>query len=140
VPLPFTASPRRTRGLAFTCNVCGERTTRRVNPGALETGTTFVQCSNESCLVYHKVADNLGLFHELKARGGACARRASCRLRAHLRNCAKTLTVCLPGSSRAPSPPEQGPVYPARAPRRAAAPPPPHFASGGFDVLDLEEQ
>jgi hypothetical protein len=90
VPLPFTASPRRTRGLAFTCNVCGTRTTRHVNPGVLETGTTFVQCSNDACLVYHKLVDNLGLFHELKARAQglrgaqlpahAFARNADCAL------------------------------------------------------------
>ena len=58
-------SPRRSRVLAFTCNVCGQRSRRAVNPGVLETGTLFVQCSNENCMVFHKVVDNLGLFSEL---------------------------------------------------------------------------
>lgn len=31
---PPSASPRRTRVLAFTCNVCGTRSQRRVNPEA----------------------------------------------------------------------------------------------------------
>ena len=94
------------------CNICEQRTLRRVNPVALETGTTFVQCrcaflrvaaasrcarpalgrrasraairvsrarrrSNPDCLVYHKLVDNLGLFHELQARQlrGRCAAR-----------------------------------------------------------------
>jgi hypothetical protein len=30
--------------LSFTCNICEQKTLRRVNPAALETGTTFVQC------------------------------------------------------------------------------------------------
>lgn len=84
-------SSRRSRTLAFTCNVCGHRSRRRVNPSALDTGTVFVQCANASCMVFHKVcarhkavaqhwtqpwsltrvslstqvADHLGLFHEL---------------------------------------------------------------------------
>lgn len=105
MPIPLSTSPRRTRLLSFSCNLCGQRTLRRVNPVALETGTTFVQCrraagrfarvsrpgfvrrvfahsasrpraashalprrSNAECLVYHKLVDNLGLFHELEAR------------------------------------------------------------------------
>ena len=58
-------SPRRSRVLAFTCNVCGQRSRRHVNPGVLETGTLFVQCSNADCMVFHKVVDNLALFSEL---------------------------------------------------------------------------
>ena len=44
VPIPLSSSPRRTRVVSFLCNVCDQRTLRRVNPAALETGTTFVQC------------------------------------------------------------------------------------------------
>ncbi|KAL7155559.1 hypothetical protein ABFS83_03G083200 [Erythranthe nasuta] len=40
----FTKSPRRRTRVAFTCNVCGQRTTRAVNPHAYTDGTVFVQC------------------------------------------------------------------------------------------------
>ncbi|GAQ87769.1 hypothetical protein KFL_003760020 [Klebsormidium nitens] len=57
-------SPRRTLRVEFTCNKCWERTTRAINPQAYKTGTVFVQC--KGCNVYHKLVDNLKLFHELK--------------------------------------------------------------------------
>ncbi|XP_061967877.1 uncharacterized protein LOC133691403 isoform X2 [Populus nigra] len=40
----FTKSPRRRMRVAFTCNVCGQRTTRALNPHAYTDGTVFVQC------------------------------------------------------------------------------------------------
>ncbi|KAK1555795.1 hypothetical protein Q3G72_031379 [Acer saccharum] len=40
----FTKSPRRRMRVAFTCNVCGQRTTRAINPHAYTDGTVFVQC------------------------------------------------------------------------------------------------
>ncbi|PIN15658.1 hypothetical protein CDL12_11690 [Handroanthus impetiginosus] len=60
----FTKSPRRRMRVAFTCNVCGQRTTRAINPHAYTDGTVFVQCCG--CNVYHKLVDNLNLFHEMK--------------------------------------------------------------------------
>ncbi|CAL4966350.1 unnamed protein product [Urochloa decumbens] len=42
----FTKSPRRRMRVAFTCNVCGQRTTRAINPHAYTDGTVFVQNYN----------------------------------------------------------------------------------------------
>lgn len=39
----FSKSPRRRMRVAFTCNVCGHRTTRAINPHAYTDGTVFVQ-------------------------------------------------------------------------------------------------
>uniref|UniRef100_A0A2P2JQM3 Uncharacterized protein LOC105109924 n=1 Tax=Rhizophora mucronata TaxID=61149 RepID=A0A2P2JQM3_RHIMU len=60
----FTKSPRRRMRVAFTCNFCGQRTTRAINPHAYTDGTVFVQCCG--CNVYHKLVDNLNLFHDMK--------------------------------------------------------------------------
>ncbi|RZC66810.1 hypothetical protein C5167_010511 [Papaver somniferum] len=60
----FTKSPRRRMRVAFTCNICGQRTTRAINPHAYTDGTVFVQCCG--CNVFHKLVDNLNLFHEMK--------------------------------------------------------------------------
>ncbi|KAL4650301.1 hypothetical protein ACB092_01G077300 [Castanea dentata] len=60
----FTKSPRRRMRVAFTCNVCGQRSTRAINPHAYTDGTVFVQCCG--CNVFHKLVDNLNLFHEMK--------------------------------------------------------------------------
>ncbi|KAM7255884.1 hypothetical protein ACFE04_011625 [Oxalis oulophora] len=60
----FTKSPRRRMRVAFTCNVCGQRTTRAINPHAYTDGTVFVQCCG--CNVFHKLVDHLNLFHEMK--------------------------------------------------------------------------
>ena len=38
----FTKSPRRRMRVAFTCNICGQRTTRAINPHAYTNGTVFV--------------------------------------------------------------------------------------------------
>ena len=42
----------------------GIRTERRVNKQNLTTGTTWVQCGNPSCSVWHKIVDTLGLIYE----------------------------------------------------------------------------
>ena len=42
----------------------GIRTERRVNKDNLTAGTTWVQCGNPSCSVWHKIVDNLGLVYE----------------------------------------------------------------------------
>lgn len=55
-------SPRRTMAVQFTCNRCGTRTERRINPKAYSDGTVFVQCSG--CDVHHKLVDNLNLYFE----------------------------------------------------------------------------
>jgi protein import protein ZIM17 len=60
----FTKSPRRRMRVAFTCNICGQRTTRAINPHAYTDGTVFVQCCG--CNAFHKLVDNLNLFHEMK--------------------------------------------------------------------------
>lgn len=39
----FTKSPRRRMLIAFTCTICGQRTTRAINPHAYTDGTVFVQ-------------------------------------------------------------------------------------------------
>ncbi|VAI93808.1 unnamed protein product [Triticum turgidum subsp. durum] len=64
----FTKSPRRRMRVAFTCNVCGQRTTRAINPHAYTDGTVFVQCCG--CNIFHKLVDNLNLFHEMKCYVG----------------------------------------------------------------------
>ncbi|XP_042507405.1 uncharacterized protein LOC122083609 [Macadamia integrifolia] len=64
----FTKSPRRRMRVAFTCNVCGQRTTRAINPHAYTDGTVFVQCCG--CNVFHKLVDNLNLFHDMKCYVG----------------------------------------------------------------------
>ncbi|KAG6545540.1 hypothetical protein Mapa_013142 [Marchantia paleacea] len=62
----LSKSPRRKMRVAFTCNVCGERTTRAINPHAYSDGTVFVQC--KGCDVFHKLVDNLNLFHEMNGK------------------------------------------------------------------------
>ncbi|XP_061337456.1 uncharacterized protein LOC133284458 isoform X2 [Gastrolobium bilobum] len=42
----FTKSPRRRMLVAFTCTICGQRTTRAINPHAYTDGTVFVQETN----------------------------------------------------------------------------------------------
>ena len=53
-------SRRRTLGVAFTCEACGERTTRLVNPRAYVLGTVFVECGG--CGVKHLLVDHHELF------------------------------------------------------------------------------
>merc|ERR1712070_1061121 len=55
---------KRNQKMTFTCNKCGIRTERRVNKDNLTAGTTWVQCGNPSCSVWHKIVDNLGLVYE----------------------------------------------------------------------------
>ncbi|XP_024535690.1 uncharacterized protein LOC112348029 [Selaginella moellendorffii] len=62
----LSKSPRRRMRVAFTCNVCGARTMRAINPHAYTDGTVFVQC--KGCNVFHKLVDNLNLFYEWDGR------------------------------------------------------------------------
>lgn len=58
--------PRRRVEVSFTCNACGFRSQRLINPHAYERGTVFVQCAG--CDVYHKLVDNLSLIVEYDFR------------------------------------------------------------------------
>ncbi|XP_078168662.1 zim17-type zinc finger protein isoform X1 [Carex rostrata] len=58
--------PRRSLLVQFTCDACGERTSRLINRIAYEKGTVFLQCGG--CQVYHKFVDNLGLIVEYDLR------------------------------------------------------------------------
>ncbi|MCO5582099.1 hypothetical protein L7F22_035989 [Adiantum nelumboides] len=44
--------PRRRLQVSFTCDACGERSQRLINPHAYARGTVFVQCAG--CEAYHK--------------------------------------------------------------------------------------
>ncbi|CAI5502290.1 unnamed protein product [Closterium sp. Naga37s-1] len=44
MPIISPVSPRRTARVDFTCNKCGSRTRRAINPHAYREGTVFVQC------------------------------------------------------------------------------------------------
>mmetsp|Transcript_6901 Transcript_6901/g.42114 ORF Transcript_6901/g.42114 Transcript_6901/m.42114 type:complete len:146 (-) Transcript_6901:1089-1526(-) len=50
-------STRRTVTVEFTCDVCGTRNAKNVNPKALVRGTVYVQC--DGCETYHRLVDNL---------------------------------------------------------------------------------
>lgn len=56
-------SPRRTSRLHFTCNMCGHRNEKLINPRAWEEGTVFARC--DGCSVVHKLKDNLNLIDEI---------------------------------------------------------------------------
>ncbi|KAI5084268.1 hypothetical protein GOP47_0000437 [Adiantum capillus-veneris] len=58
--------PRRRLQVTFTCDACGERSQRLINPHAYARGTVFVQCAG--CEVYHKLVDNLDLIEEYDFR------------------------------------------------------------------------
>lgn len=49
--------PRRTARIQFTCNLCGMRNEKFVNPHAWRRGSVFAKC--EDCKVVHKLRDNL---------------------------------------------------------------------------------
>eukprot|EP00890_Picochlorum_soloecismus_P000347 jgi/Picsp_1/1312/NSC_04793-R1_zinc ribbon 1 len=56
--------PRRSRQVTFTCNKCGGRTERLVNPVAWEKGMVIVQC--EHCKAWHKIADAANMVEEYR--------------------------------------------------------------------------
>ncbi|KAL3156477.1 hypothetical protein ABBQ38_000782 [Trebouxia sp. C0009 RCD-2024] len=58
------SSGRRTLQVAFTCDKCGGRTERLVNPHAWETGLVYLQC--EGCKVWHQLKDNQGMIEEVR--------------------------------------------------------------------------
>jgi len=55
-----SASPRRTKMAAFTCQICGARNRSRVNPKSFLQGTLVCQC--KKCSRWHKLTDHLNLF------------------------------------------------------------------------------
>lgn len=68
----FTKSPRRRMHVAFTCNVCDQRTTRAINPHAYTDGTVFVQVwesYNFSCFISLEVGFLGFLVFFLKLNG-----------------------------------------------------------------------
>ncbi|GAB4819701.1 hypothetical protein N2152v2_006747 [Parachlorella kessleri] len=56
--------PRRSLQVTFTCNLCGGRTERLVNPIAWEKGMVIAQCA--SCQAWHKLADAANLVEEIR--------------------------------------------------------------------------
>ena len=48
--------------MVFTCDRCGTRQEKRVNPRAATRGTVFVQCAG--CEEWHQLCDHLGLVEE----------------------------------------------------------------------------
>ena len=71
------AHERRTVLAQFTCDQCGTRSERNVNPAALKRGTVYVQC--QGCDAWHTLVDNLDLVKEydLKAEREADAAAAA---------------------------------------------------------------
>jgi hypothetical protein len=55
---------RRSMLVSFTCNACGGRTERLVNPLAWAKGMVIVQC--EQCKAWHKVADSQNMVEEYR--------------------------------------------------------------------------
>lgn len=56
--------PRRSLLVAFTCNVCGGRSERLVNPVAWNKGMVIAKCQN--CPSWHKLADAANLVEEIR--------------------------------------------------------------------------
>ncbi len=55
---------RRSLLVAFTCNACGGRSERLVNPLAWAKGMVIAQC--EQCKAWHKIADSQGMVEEYR--------------------------------------------------------------------------
>ncbi|GLI64830.1 hypothetical protein VaNZ11_008135 [Volvox africanus] len=69
VRIPLSAlgpeGQRRTKLVLFTCNKCGGRTARLVNPIAWDKGAVFAQCAK--CSVWHVLsAPNKKIFEEVR--------------------------------------------------------------------------
>jgi hypothetical protein len=56
--------PRRSRLVAFTCNLCNGRSERLVNPIAWDKGLVIVKCQH--CEKWHKIADAANLVEEIR--------------------------------------------------------------------------
>ncbi|KAF8055926.1 fatty acyl-CoA reductase [Scenedesmus sp. PABB004] len=67
VRIPLAAvndGSRRTKLVMFTCNKCGGRTARLVNPVAWEKGAVFCQCQH--CGVWHTLAAHPSIIEEVR--------------------------------------------------------------------------
>ncbi|CAK9254087.1 unnamed protein product [Sphagnum jensenii] len=64
--------PRRSLLVEFTCDACGTRTQRKINPYAYKRGTIFIQCAG--CAAYHQLVDNLNLIEEYDFREDASSK------------------------------------------------------------------
>ncbi|GBF93386.1 hypothetical protein Rsub_06424 [Raphidocelis subcapitata] len=65
IPLAAMDGGRRTKLVMFTCNKCGGRSARLVNPLAWEKGLVFAQCQH--CEVWHTLAaNNPALMEEIR--------------------------------------------------------------------------
>mmetsp|Transcript_13766 Transcript_13766/g.29638 ORF Transcript_13766/g.29638 Transcript_13766/m.29638 type:complete len:199 (-) Transcript_13766:524-1120(-) len=65
IPLSALADDRQARRsklIIFTCNKCGHRTARNVNPIAMDKGLVFAQCGH--CNVWHTIAANNPKIYE----------------------------------------------------------------------------
>jgi len=80
----YSSSPRRTRKVKFTCDVCGATNIKPINPFAWKEGTVFAKCGG--CNVTHKLIDNLKLFHELAGPVFPGARKLNIEIPADLPN------------------------------------------------------
>ncbi|WIA20155.1 hypothetical protein OEZ85_006005 [Tetradesmus obliquus] len=67
VRIPLAAvneGQRRTKMVMFTCNKCGGRSARLVNPVAWEKGAVFAQCQH--CEVWHTLAAHPSIIEEIR--------------------------------------------------------------------------
>ncbi|KAF6261122.1 hypothetical protein COO60DRAFT_810182 [Scenedesmus sp. NREL 46B-D3] len=67
VRIPLAAvgdGQRRTKMVMFTCNKCGGRSARLVNPVAWERGAVFCQCQH--CEVWHTLAAHPSILEEIR--------------------------------------------------------------------------
>eukprot|EP00882_Tetradesmus_deserticola_P004050 GHRQ01004279.1.p1 GENE.GHRQ01004279.1~~GHRQ01004279.1.p1 ORF type:complete len:238 (+),score=51.04 GHRQ01004279.1:115-828(+) len=67
VKIPLAAvndGQRRTKMVMFTCNKCGGRSARLVNPVAWEKGAVFCQCQH--CSVWHTLAAHPSILEEIR--------------------------------------------------------------------------
>lgn len=67
VRIPLSAlgeGQRRTKMVMFTCNKCGGRSARLVNPVAWDKGAVFAQCQH--CDVWHTLAAHPSIIEEVR--------------------------------------------------------------------------
>lgn len=65
IPTAAVDVARRSKLVSFTCNLCGGRTSRLVNPIAWEKGLVMAQCAK--CKVWHVLsAPNKKIFEEVR--------------------------------------------------------------------------